>query len=118
MSEKERRILPEGRRGFGYSVIVLLGFAAGLGGSRLAGRGLHPEPLGSEGDCDLRLVDEATSALDVARCVPVARVAGVVDVKEMEAWRQMAGARRAYLIALAGFSPAAVRMARELPITL
>ncbi len=83
----------------------------------LTRRGLRPQPQLAEAECDLTLLTPE-GRLEVARCVPVGRVAGKVDVQALEAWRQAAGADHAYLIALAGFAPTAVERVRDLPITL
>jgi len=81
-------------------------------------RGFRPESPGPDAACDLLLTPADGDGIEIARCVPAGQTAGVADVKALEAWRQEAGARHAYLIALSGFSPAAVRQARGLPLTL
>ncbi|HZO92072.1 MAG TPA: restriction endonuclease [Chthonomonadaceae bacterium] len=83
-----------------------------------ARRGLRPVRADTEAPGDWQLVAETGETVAVARCVPVRRVAGAVDVRELEAWRQAAGAQCAYLIALAGFTPAAVERVRDLPMKL
>jgi hypothetical protein len=80
--------------------------------------GLMPEHPPSEAECDLLLSSNAEGSRHLARCVPVQRQASAVDVRELETWRQETGSRHAYLISLAGFSPAAVRLAQNLPLTL
>ena len=50
--------------------------------------------------------------------VPAGRKASAVDVREIEAWRVVKSAHRALLISTDGFSPAAVRLAQHLPLTL
>ena len=83
-----------------------------------AGRGERPEAADPETVGDL-LLKAADGTLDaVARCVPTARTAARMDVQAVEAWRQAAGARHGFLIALTGFSPSAARSVRDLPITL
>jgi hypothetical protein len=81
-----------------------------------AQRGLQPQPE-PDTECDLRL-RTPEGQRDVARCVPAGRIARSVDVRALETWRQAVGAQHAYLIALAGFAPAAVDLVRSLPITL
>jgi hypothetical protein len=81
-------------------------------------RGFRPESPGPDAACDLRLRPMDGGGIEVARCVPAGQSAGVADVKALESWRQEIGARHAYLIALSGFSPAAVRQVRGLPLTL
>lgn len=81
-------------------------------------RGAAPATPGKDAQCDLLLPYPDRGSTDVARCVPQGRVAGAIDVRSLEQWRQAVGAPHAYLIALAGFSPAAVRAASGLPITL
>jgi hypothetical protein len=74
-------------------------------------------PLRADGDslCDL-LLEEPTGRQTLARCLD--HSAGTTDVQALDAWRRNAERSHAYLIALAGFSPQAVRLARSLPITL
>lgn len=83
-----------------------------------AQRGLRAQPSDPEAPFDLCLRDATGALVAVARCVPSERVAGVVDVRAVEAWRQDAGAQLAYLVARAGFAPAAVALVRDMPITL
>lgn len=85
--------------------------------SLFALQGLTPQPAAADAECDLRLITSA-SRLEAARCVPVARQATGVDVDAVESWRQEIGAQRAYLIALHGFTPEALRRAKNVPITL
>ena len=86
--------------------------------SIFARRGFRAESMEREAAGDFTLTAKRDGGRQVARCVPTGRVAGLVDVQALEAWRQAANAEHAYLIALAGFSPAAVRSARGLPLTL
>ena len=70
-----------------------------------------------EGARDL-LLTAASGARSVARCLLPNHLAQAVEVQELDLWRREVGAERSYLIALGGFSPAAVRLARSLPVTL
>jgi hypothetical protein len=87
-------------------------------GALLTERGLRPERPEREAVYDLLLTAPAEGVLEVARCVPQRQKAGAVDVEALETWRSAVGARHAYLVSLAGFSPAAVRLVRHLPMTL
>jgi len=78
-------------------------------------RGFASHRVGGESLLDL-LLEEPSGRQTVARCL--AHCATVSDVQALDAWRRDAERSHAYLIALAGFSPQAVRFARNLPITL
>lgn len=111
---QEQRILAEVARLKSLSDAQLAAEVAAL----FAGRGELPEAADSETVGDL-LLKKADGTLDaVARCVPTGRMAARVDVQALETWRQAAGARHGYLIALTGFSSSAVRGVRDLPLTL
>ena len=71
-----------------------------------------------EAECDLLLRGAEGDVRVVARRAPRSRRAEVIDVQALEAWRAETGATTACLISMAGFSPAAVRLAAMLPITL
>ena len=80
-------------------------------------RDLVPVRVAPEAPCDLLLAATAEERA-VARCMPAQQMAHSADVQALDAWRREVGAPQSYLIALAGFSPAAVRLARSLPVTL
>jgi len=82
----------------------------------LTQRGSHPEPADSEYPGDFLLLSEA--GFEVLRCIPVGKKAGATDVEALEDWRLQAGAKRAYLVATAGFLPSAIERLARLPLTL
>ena len=55
---------------------------------------------------------------EVALCLPRSEVAVEADVLALESHRVAAEANASYLVALAGFSPEAIRLAATLPVTL
>ena len=67
---------------------------------------------------DMELHDANGETRIVARMTPHGRKADVPDVNALDAWRVDVGAGSAILYGLAGFTPAAVRLAAELPLTL
>jgi len=82
----------------------------------LTRRGSQPEPADSEYPGDFLL--QSRAGFEVLRCVPVGKKAGATDVEALEAWRVLAGAKRAYLVATAGFLPSAIECLARLPLTL
>jgi len=113
-AERDRAVATETERLLALADAELWGAVADLF-ARQGRQPIHPEP---EADCDLLLTAPEGGAQEVARCVPVGRRAGSADVQALEAWRQQAEAERAYLIAMGGFTPGAVRLSQSLPITL
>ncbi len=83
-----------------------------------AGRGWIARRDPADTANDLRLTAPDNEADAVARLVGGARQAAVADVEAIEALRRDAGAKQSYLIARSGFTPAAIRLAQQFPITL
>jgi flagellar biosynthesis GTPase FlhF len=80
-----------------------------------AQRGFNTERLPGDALCDL-LLEEPDGRQTLARCL--GRGGTAADVQDLDAWRRLAERSHAYLIALDGFTPQAVRLIRNLPITL
>lgn len=82
-----------------------------------ARRGFQAQAGDGDAACDLRLT-APDGAAEVVRCIPKSQSGSRTDVLALEAWRKTSGARYAYLVALAGFAPDALRAAAGLPVTL
>jgi len=80
-------------------------------------RGLMPM-RGDTGDLRDVILTTAAGARSVARHMPPGLQARARDVQELDDIRRRVGAETAYLVALAGFTSAAVRLSRTLPLTL
>jgi hypothetical protein len=81
-------------------------------------RGLLPQTISDEAQCDLLLTSDSGEVRAIARLVPRERMAEPADVRALEEWRKGQGAETAYLISFAGFSPSALREAKRVPVTL
>ncbi len=80
-------------------------------------RGFLAENATDEG-CDLLLRGTDGRVRGVARIAPQDRAVDSTDVKALDSWRRDMGAASGFLVALAGFAPAAVHVAASRPITL
>jgi hypothetical protein len=82
---------------------------------RLESRGYDVHP--ADGDPYRVLLLREDSLEAVCRII-AEHSARAADVRDLEAWRRDTGAKEAYLIAVAGFAPDAVRAAKDRPIIL
>lgn len=80
-------------------------------------RGYRVKRLSEDALCDMLLYLGSERAA-VVRCVPHRRRGESEDVHDAEAWRVRSEAPECFLVAVQGFSPAAVREARERQVTL